>query len=733
MKWNEIETWHAYFDIFVRNAFGNFRDVLREVSYSPMMATYLTFLQNKGIAYDASYPDENFAREVRRPGLSARRRLGVVPTVCARVCASQVMQLFTIGLWKLNDDGTQKLDEHGQPIMTYTNDDIVTFSRAWTGHDRQAKRRNIENSDGDAEGGRNNLDPMWINPEWRDPFPKLDLNGGYIGDSYPLCVEAPSRAFLRNGTRWSFIGTQLTYYMWLSYEANALTLDDPSSPLHQAICSRASSGACELRSEVLLPTDLSLGCDASSVWTECKVDTARLVKFVDGNRTAYYEWKRPACVEFPFYENAKVVTVTNSGSREMCADPQAAVGASCCRVSSSTYGYCQYTRERMTYATNAARCESNAGSVCEATSHRVNDCGYKSEYMRHWTSLPCTIKVQVDRSGWVNIVHDPYGSTLNRRPSFAVDNVNIFRVSWLDGSFPSPSMSCDGACEVHGDTCLCDVHVEVERIFDSVPASATDVETACHIGSFCPDAYDATEYVRLGSNSEVEAFMKAGHTAGGGFNENTVYRVLATGKCYTNRRSTVRVGNTTRFAFRNAPHFVSFLEPTSIDSEHETEALLDHLLYHPNTAPFVAHRLIQRFTTSNPTPRYVRAVATAFSTGAFGGTVYSGRYGDLSATIAAILLDREASSPTLDADPTHGVMREPLLKLHSFLRSMEFASRDEREIEMPNIEVDIGMEAHKSPSVCVAHTSSMPPAHVAVNCAADSSLCHARQVQLLSA
>ena len=63
MKWNEIEVWHVYFDIFVRHAFGSFLDVMREVAYSPMMATYLTFLQNKGIAYDSSYPDENFARE----------------------------------------------------------------------------------------------------------------------------------------------------------------------------------------------------------------------------------------------------------------------------------------------------------------------------------------------------------------------------------------------------------------------------------------------------------------------------------------------------------------------------------------------------------------------------------------------------------------------------------------------------------------------------------------------
>ena len=149
----------------------------------------------------------------------------------------------------------------------------------------------------------------------------------------------------------------------------------------------------------------------------------------------------------------------------------------------------------------------------------------------------------------------------------------------------------------------------------------------------------------------------------------------------------------------DSPHFVSFLEPTSVDAEHETEALLDHLFHHPNVAPFIAHRLIQRFTTSNPSPRYVGSVATAFSSGAHDGVIYSGAYGDLSAAIAALLLDREARSATLDADPTHGLLREPILKVHHLLRSMEFASRDSREIEMPNVEKIIGMEAHKSPSV----------------------------------
>ena len=41
----------SYYDIFVRNAFGNYRDVLREVSYNPLMAENLSFLQSKSSAY----------------------------------------------------------------------------------------------------------------------------------------------------------------------------------------------------------------------------------------------------------------------------------------------------------------------------------------------------------------------------------------------------------------------------------------------------------------------------------------------------------------------------------------------------------------------------------------------------------------------------------------------------------------------------------------------------------
>ena len=103
----ETEMWTNYYDIFVRNAFGNYRDVLREVTYSPIMGDYLTFKRNRAFDSSNNYPDENFAREI--------------------------MQLFTIGLWKLNEDGTRMKDSDGNDIPTYSNEHIMNFARVFTG------------------------------------------------------------------------------------------------------------------------------------------------------------------------------------------------------------------------------------------------------------------------------------------------------------------------------------------------------------------------------------------------------------------------------------------------------------------------------------------------------------------------------------------------------------------------------------------------------------------------
>ena len=95
-----------YYDTLAADAFGNFRQLLQDVTLNPMMGQWLAMQGNdKGNAN--TDPDENYAREV--------------------------MQLFTIGLYQLNDDGTQKLDGTGKPIPTYSNTDVMGLAKVFTG------------------------------------------------------------------------------------------------------------------------------------------------------------------------------------------------------------------------------------------------------------------------------------------------------------------------------------------------------------------------------------------------------------------------------------------------------------------------------------------------------------------------------------------------------------------------------------------------------------------------
>jgi uncharacterized protein (DUF1800 family) len=97
-----------YYDTLATHALGNFKDLLFAVSTHPAMAYYLSALGNDKPDPSANQlPDENYAREV--------------------------MQLFTIGLWELNQDGTQKLDANKNPIATYDNRDVEELSRVFTG------------------------------------------------------------------------------------------------------------------------------------------------------------------------------------------------------------------------------------------------------------------------------------------------------------------------------------------------------------------------------------------------------------------------------------------------------------------------------------------------------------------------------------------------------------------------------------------------------------------------
>ena len=105
-----------YYDILARHAFGNFRDLIGDVARSPAMGVFLSHQGNrKGNPARNTLPDENFAREL--------------------------MQLFTIGLYELNLDGSGKTDASGNLIPSYSQADIEELSRVMTGWDLQFNER----------------------------------------------------------------------------------------------------------------------------------------------------------------------------------------------------------------------------------------------------------------------------------------------------------------------------------------------------------------------------------------------------------------------------------------------------------------------------------------------------------------------------------------------------------------------------------------------------------------
>lgn len=107
MSHTEIE-FTSYWDMLSRNALGNFRNLLEETTLHPTMGMYLNTIGNKKADPEKNIrPDENFARES--------------------------MQLFTIGLYELNQDGSTKLDDNGRPIETYSPEVIQNYAAALTG------------------------------------------------------------------------------------------------------------------------------------------------------------------------------------------------------------------------------------------------------------------------------------------------------------------------------------------------------------------------------------------------------------------------------------------------------------------------------------------------------------------------------------------------------------------------------------------------------------------------
>jgi uncharacterized protein (DUF1800 family) len=98
----------AYQNMLLNDAFGNYRQLIEDVTLSPVMGRYLTMAQNAKADPSAGFePNENYAREL--------------------------MQLFSIGLYELNPDGSQMLDANKNPLPTYTESVVQGFAATFTG------------------------------------------------------------------------------------------------------------------------------------------------------------------------------------------------------------------------------------------------------------------------------------------------------------------------------------------------------------------------------------------------------------------------------------------------------------------------------------------------------------------------------------------------------------------------------------------------------------------------
>lgn len=130
-----------YYDMLAGNAFGNYRKLLGDVTYHPVMGVWLSSVNNqKALKQNGEvvrFPDENYAREI--------------------------MQLFSVGLYELLPDGRFQRDAGGALIPTYDIDDISEMARVFTG---------LQYDDGDPTNGgsgrRNFGQPMFVNGNRHD-------------------------------------------------------------------------------------------------------------------------------------------------------------------------------------------------------------------------------------------------------------------------------------------------------------------------------------------------------------------------------------------------------------------------------------------------------------------------------------------------------------------------------------------------------------------------------------
>jgi hypothetical protein len=498
------------------------------------------------MCFSQADPDENFAREL--------------------------FQLFSTGLVKLHMDGTPRLDRYGIPIKTFNTKDVASFGRAWTGFTRDRRHGNYEDLDWSH---KSRLDPMTLALDGpgitRDIFPKRGLDGKYIGDRYPLCIDVPKHPFLRIGAKYRLLGRSSSP-KWHNDDPDwdgddtikRIVLNPDTSDLYDKLCDLAES-ACNFSSVVTLSTNIV--CDG----VECDVDTVRVVQVAPG---VFYEYLRQPCVQLAFYEGGKKVFAGWNQDMNMCANPKIPVAAPACCRDTTAFGYraCEYSGERVTFGSATERCKALSAASFQCDPRRMShadfdqnhyDCGRDgiSDKNRidnnewYWTTASCTIQVVVQKNGLMAIVHNPNKKPMFRKgdrlpltaPHVSITNedsvdgyyttMNYFNVHWQtdvfgDERYPTvvDNMCGNGACEITsvpsitGMMCICNTTVTETPAFQQMP-SRDEVLSQLRVGAFAPAMFDDVDHVRdppTGGGNGVVAYHREGASP---FSSETIFEI----------------------------------------------------------------------------------------------------------------------------------------------------------------------------------------------------------------
>jgi endo-chitodextinase len=178
------EAMSTYMDLLNKHAFGNYRDLLEAVTLAPAMGYYLNMMgSEKEDAAKNRKPNENYAREV--------------------------LQLFSVGLYQLNPDGSRKLDGAGKPIASYDENVVKGFAAAFTGW-------NFAGNDTTKEDTFNNPKENWRDglqawPGKHSPGTKTLLNGTTVpaGQTPQADMKAALDNIFNHPNIGPFIGKQL--------------------------------------------------------------------------------------------------------------------------------------------------------------------------------------------------------------------------------------------------------------------------------------------------------------------------------------------------------------------------------------------------------------------------------------------------------------------------------------------------------------------------------------------